>query len=184
MNIYKLIYTLSPDFLLEPKENHKTISGLKLKINPSLEDVPEIKFAAMDHLGFHQKNNYHKLIPFIPKEFEIVGEPNGQNCYMYCLNINPKIIKKFERKDFLDQLEKEKFETLSIKNKLNLGDIITYSIPHPFYGSIINHVGIYVGDDNVKSRWGYNSPLIKHPLREVIPDYWNGDEKYLSIERK
>lgn len=31
---------------------------------------------------------------------------------------------------------------------------------------------------------GENSPLIEHPLKEVTPNYWNKDERYLAIERR
>lgn len=96
---------------------------------------------------------FEKLIPFLPQEFDIIDEPNGQNCFMYCLDI-PKQRKKFGRKDFDSELEKRGYQYFNYsKESIEIGDIIVYSIPW-FIDSIRQHAGVYVGNGRVQSKWG------------------------------
>lgn len=49
------------------------------------------------------------------------------------------------------------------------GDII-------IYGSGLRnpaHVGIYLKDDYVLSKWGAKGPLMRHKIEKIIPDYGN-----------
>jgi hypothetical protein len=181
-NIYSDMWRILPSFMFNPEEGDQTLEGIALSNQPSLSEDEKIKFAVFTDSRFYMPYLFEKLIPFLPEEFKIVDEPNGQNCFMYSLNIKTRR-KKFGAKDFDLELERRgyQYQDFSITQLIE-GDIIVYSI-HRFIHSIRTHAGIYVGNGRIQSRWGQNSPLIEHPIKEVVPNYWNKDERYLTIER-
>jgi hypothetical protein len=175
---------MAPPSFFHPKPGDITIEGRQLTNTPSLSDDEKVKFAAFTDPRFYLPHLYRKLIPFLPERFEVIDGPNRQNCYMYCLNIDPKRTKRFERREFDMELEKRGYNYYEFSRKnLRVGDIIVYSVFNHI-DSIRTHAGIYIGNGRVRSRWGYNSPLIEHPLEEVIPPYWNREERFLTIERR
>ncbi|MBW3020912.1 hypothetical protein KY334_06455 [Candidatus Woesearchaeota archaeon] len=180
---YSNIWKVLPPSYFNPKPGDLTLEGIALCEKPSLLEEELTKFAVFTDSRFYMKHLFEKLIPFLPQEFEVIEEPNGQNCFMYCLNI-PKQKKEFGRRNFNLKLEERGYEYFDFsKGSIEVGDIIVYSVPG-IIDSIRRHAGVYVGNGRVRSRWGINSPLIEHPLKEVISNYWNKDERFLTIERK
>jgi hypothetical protein len=168
-----------PSSLVNPKPGDAVRGGQVLSFTPSLASSAEVKFAIFNHPGINIPRLYQKLIPFLPEGFLVAGEPNGQNCYMYCLDIANGAAAQFNQ-----ELENRGYQCQGYSSEVvRVGDIIVYSVSGPF-DSYRRHAGVYVGNGRVRSRWGYNSPVIEHPLEEVLPTYWDGDESHLAIERK
>ena len=182
-NLYSNLSKILPPLVFNPKPGDLTSKGLLLSQKPSLLEGDAIKFSVFTDSRFYISHLFEKLIPFLPDGIEVVGNPNGQNCFMYCLDMSP-IRRKFGRKAFDVELEHQGYQYSNFsKDNLQIGDIIVYST-QGFIDPIGQHAGIYVGNGRVRSRWGKNSPLLEHQLEEVPLNYWNKDEKYLTIERK
>lgn len=176
------MWSVLPAALYHPREGGNTTGGMRLSLRPGRDAADNIQYAAFSDIRFYHRHLYRKLIPFLPEDFEVVGEPTGQNCFMHCLDIHPPQ-KEFGRRAFDAQMEARGFTCLPYKeHEPRKGDIIAYAIDG-YIDSIRQHVGLYVGEGRVRSRWGYGSPLIEHPLERVVPTYWNRDPEYLSIER-
>lgn len=181
--LHSSLWKALPASVFNPKAGDLTIEGNVLTEKPLLSEDEAIKFAVFTDTRFNIAHLFEKLIPFLPEDFEVVGKPNGQNCFMYCLDI-PSPKKNFGRNEFDQELENRKYSYSNFSDKdLKIGDIIVYSLPG-IINSVRTHAGIYVGNGRAQSRWGMNSPLLEHPLDQVVPTYWNGDERYLTIERK
>jgi cell wall-associated NlpC family hydrolase len=173
-----------PSSLVNPKPGDVVRGGQVLSFTPSLASPTEVKFAIFNHPGINIPRLYQKFIPFLPEGFLVAGEPNGQNCYMYCLDIASGAAAQFERGQFNQELENRGYQYQRYSSEVvQVGDVIVYSVSGSF-DSYRSHAGVYVGSGRVRSRWGYNSPVIEHPLKEVLPTYWDGDESHLTIERK
>ena len=182
-HLYSNLWKLLPSVAFNPNPGDLTLEGLALVEKPSLLEEDTIKFSVFTDRRFYILHLFEKLIPFLPEGIEVVGNPNGQNCFMYCLDITPRR-KEFGIKEFNMELEHQGYQYSNFsKNNLQIRDIIVYSRPG-FIDSIRQHAGIYVGKGRVRSRWGNNSPLLEHQLEEVPLNYWNKDERYLTIERK
>jgi hypothetical protein len=172
-----------PSSLVNPKPGDLVRGGQVLSFTPPLASSAEVKFAVFNHPGINIPRLYHKFIPFLPEGFSIVGEPNGQNCYMYCLGIISGRA-QFDRRQFDHELENRGYQHQRYSSEtVQIGDIIVYSVSGPL-DSYRRHAAIYVGNGKVRSRWGHNSPVLEHPLEEVLPTYWDGFEPNLEIERK
>jgi hypothetical protein len=181
-HLYSILWRILPPSFFNPKPGDLTLEGLTLKEKPSLSEEDNTKFAVFSDQRLYQNHLFEKLLPFFPEGFDVIEGPNGQNCFMYCLNI-PTQKRTFGRREFDAELEKRGYVYRDFSmNDLLVGDIIVYSVP-TFLDPIRKHAGIYVGNGRVRSRWGQNSPLVEHPLKEVVPNYWNKDEQYLTIER-
>ncbi len=181
-HFYSNVWRILPSLMFNPNEGDQTLEGITLSIQPSLSEDEKTKFAVFTDSRFYMAHLFEKLIPFLPEDFEIIAEPNGQNCFMYCLDIKPKR-REFGRKEFNLELEQRGYRYQGFsKTQPKKDDIIVYSIPG-FINSIRKHAGIYMGNGRVQSRWGQNSPLIEHPIEEVVSNYWNKDKRYLTIER-
>ncbi|MFW6285620.1 MAG: hypothetical protein ACOC16_00445 [Nanoarchaeota archaeon] len=178
-NLWKIL----PASMFNPNSGHPTLEGSFLSYRPSLTQNEAIKFAVFTEPRFYMSHLYKKLIPFVPEEFEVIDKPNGQNCFMYSLGIlKPNI--RFGREKFYFNLKSRNYQSFNYsKDIVEKGDIIVYSTPG-YIDSVIQHAGVYVGNGRVRARWGNNSPLIEHPLKEVISHYWNKDDKYLTVEKK
>lgn len=173
----------APAKLFHPREGEQTTEGMILREAPLLTDPPETKFAVFSDMRFYMRKHYRKLLPFLPREFEVIGEPNGQNCFMYALDI-PKSRKEFGRERFDAELARRNYVcTPYLDIEPVKDDIVVYSIAD-MIDSFRTHAAKFVGGDRVRSRWGKNSPLIEHPLEEVVPNYWDGNHFLLSVERK
>jgi len=181
-NLYSNIWRIMPSSMFNPNEGDQTLEGITLSNQPSLSEDEKTKFAVFTDSRFYMNHLFEKLIPFLPENFEVIDKPNGQNCFMYSLDIKNRK-KKFGAREFNLELERRGYQCQDFStDQIRKGDIIVYSIPG-FVDSIRTHAGIYVGNERVQSRWGQNSPLIEHPIKEVVPNYWNKDERYLTIER-
>jgi hypothetical protein len=162
MNVLSLFRRFNPI-----EEGYETTGGLVLKKRPSLSDLPEVKFAVFSDSRFFGPR-YLEFEHFLPEGFLVVGPPNGQNCFEHCLNANGNH-KTFDRWDILQEFEKHKYATVS-ENVPRLNDIICYYVFDPDLDGY-SHSGVCVGVESVSSRWGRHSPLIVHPINEVLPAY-------------
>ncbi len=180
-------WNVLPAALFHPKEGHKTLGGNQfctLQKRPPLGYADESSYAVFTDTRFRMRHLFHKFAEFLPAEFTIIDPPNGQNCFMHALNIDPKTTRKFGRDLFDEELTKRGYQCIDYEDtQPQAGDIIVYSV-EGIIDSIREHAALYVGDGRVRSRWGYHSPLVEHPLKAVLSGYWNLDDRYLAIERK
>ncbi len=181
--LHSAFWSAAPAALFHPKEGDTTIEGLRLTHRPSLAEPDEVKFAAMSDVRFYCRHLYAKLMPFLPEEFTVVAPPNGQNCFMHALDIDPSQA-PFGRREFDRELQCRGYRCMPFAgNQPQKQDIIVYSV-EGVIDSIREHAAVYVGNGRVQSRWGSNSPLLEHPYHQVVPTYWNSDPAFLSLERK
>lgn len=179
----KEFWQYAPEKLFRPREGDKTTEGMVLHERPSLTDPPEIKFAVFSDVRFYMRKHYRKLLSFLPEEFEVLAEPSGQNCFMYALGIE-KSREEFGRKLFDAELARRNYVCTNYMDTQPMkDDIIVYSIAN-IIDSQRTHAAKFMGSGRVRSRWGKGSPLIEHPLEEVVPTYWDGDRYLLAVERK
>ena len=172
-----------PAGAFDPQEGDRTVEGMTLTKAPSLTAEDHVRFAVFSDVRFYKEHLYHKLLPFLPKEFTVLDGPSGQNCFMHCLDIPPQKA-PFGRREFDAELTNRSYAWQRYADgEAKEGDIIVYSVAS-IIDSVREHAALYVGDGRVQSRWGHNSPLVEHPLKEVLPTYWNGDDTYLTIERR
>jgi len=146
----------------QPHKGSWTTRGLVLREKPSLDLPPEVKFAAFSDDRFFTQKHYKKFEAFLPKEFSIVGPPEEQDCFGFCLDVS-HVVGREKFQEVMYRLGTEADQNLT------LGDTILYY--HDVGISILNHAGKYIGEGMVSSRWGVGSPVIQHPIDEVLPHY-------------
>lgn len=173
----------APAKWFNPQEGDSTTEGMVLRETPSLTDPPETKFAVFSDARFYMRKHYRKLLPFLPREFEVLDGPSGQNCFMYALDI-PKQKPPFGRAEFDAELARRGYTCVPYLDAEPVpDDLIVYNVA-TMIDAVRTHAAKFVGGDRVRSRWGKNSPLLEHPLEEVVPNYWEGNHFLLSVERK
>ncbi len=150
----------------------KTNSGFILTESPSLESPDEIKYAVFDDARFWTPKDYMKFEPFLPEGVSIVGPPKkGQNCFGFSLNDS-----YFNRWGFRKILDIG-YDRIRDEETIRRGDVVAYCGLDPDMSGFL-HSGVYQGDGMVRGRWGiddktrYGSPVIEHPLREILPTYY------------
>ena len=117
-HLYYNLWKLLPPVVFNPNPGDLTFGGVTLSEKPSLLEEDTIKFSVFTDTRFYMPHLFEKLIPFLPEGFEVVGNPNGQNCFMYCLDINSRR-KKFGIKAFDMELEHRAYQYSNFsKNKL------------------------------------------------------------------
>jgi len=159
-----------------PREGMKIMDGLVLTLRPLLSQVAEVKFSAFAHPKFSEVEHYKKFELFLPEEFKIIGPPTGQNCFGFCMGME----KEGSSKEFGKWLLDNGYDRQNSVEP-EAGDRVIYSNFDPLFG--ISHAAVSVGNGRVQARWG-RSPLIEHPIDEVVPNYMMPDFGFRSTYRK
>ncbi|OIO40989.1 hypothetical protein AUJ62_03690 [Candidatus Pacearchaeota archaeon CG1_02_32_21] len=175
-NLDYLVDKLVVDRLV--REGMITTGGLRL-LKPDYCSIPEVKFSFLSDKRFFDSRYYKEFESFMPNGFSIVGEPKDESAFVYVLRetgLARNGMRNIHSANFLDIIGKGGFKSVNslspVKEDIVLyspvkDDIILYS---PFEADFTgyNHAGIYNGDDKVRSRWGFGSPVIEHPLKDYI----------------
>lgn len=187
LNFKVLPYLLLPSINLGLEDGKRTLNSVGiLKTNPSLSEPEHIKYAVFEDKRFLLKRFYKQFIPFLPKEFEVIGGPHKfEDCFGYVCSSNNI---SFTKKELTNGgplktfLIKRGFRELSNLDEILKDDLIVYkaNIDNEIKDA---HVAIYDGDMFVKSRWGDMSPVIKHPANEVTSYFWTGRNKDVYFMR-
>ena len=139
-----------------------------LFINPSLSDIPEVKFAPFLRSNYSMTDkNYLKFQRFLPDCIKLVGPPvKGAGCFSYALGLEGSVTPREFHKIAIERGLEWK------AGKPEKNDIIVYLGHDNGVCPKFLHAGIYLGDDRVRSRWTIDGPVVEHPIREVLPTFY------------
>lgn len=184
----------------EIREGMITSSGLRL-FRPNANSIPEVKFAFLTDWRFYTPEDYEKFTEFMPSDFRIIGPPERQNSFGYCLErIGKREYCNGEREcsELYRALCETGFIPINSNPQLLKGDIIINfrNNVRQFEGGIEEiekeaiHAGFYCGNGNVFSRWSYKrlygSPILGHPADDFPQRYFekNADRFSRVVFRK
>jgi len=154
------------------KPGAKTTEGLRLKLNPSLSDPPEVKFAPFSDDRILDSSEYLKFQDFLPKEIKLIGPPDGspepgRNCWGYThgdrLDMPAAEFRRSLNADYQQFMEEDIPQfTLLVYAGMDDGADVQ-----------LLHAGIYQGEGIVRSRWCDGGPVVEHPIEEVLPTFYH-----------
>ncbi len=175
-----VMFSVLPTCWFKPQAGDITPQGQVLRSRPSDLASDSQKFAAFSDPRLYHNRTYESMAQFLPQSFEIVAPPADQNAFAYVLG--EQTVGKIASSILLRALEDFSYPFESFSQAiLKPGDIVTYALDNQLAGSMVRHAAVYVGDERVRSRWGHYSPVIEHPLTQVLPTYWNKNFESLGV---
>ena len=148
-----------------PMDGMKTSKGLVLRLNPSINEDPEIKFAPFSDKRIVDPTHYLKFQRFLPQEIELVSPPiEGWNSFGFVLGRSDSL----NVSEFRDLTKDYQFQ----HKKLEVNDVVIYLGWDDGWCPEFLHAGIYLGDERVRSVWVDGGPVVEHPIKEVLPPHY------------
>jgi len=169
-------------------EGEKTLMGLRLRIRPSLKQPLEVKYAVFSDSRFFMPEFYEQFEPFLPEGFDLIDKPMNQNAFEFCLGFSGRntdsrgFLAELALRGYENRVGAEFFPRTGFQvdaEGLQPEDILGYYQGAPELGH--THAGIYMGEGRVRSRWGRMSPILEHPILEVLPLYVQRRSNSLEI---
>ena len=165
-----------------PQDGEVIREGIVLTAQPELDQPYFVKFAFTQHPLFKDPVRYLELQPFLPKELSFTAAPDPDlNCFSF-VSGDPK---KINRLEFLEKMQGRGYQVVQ-NVRPEKGDFVAYyslfSSEAPSHAASVCEV--VDGSVFVESRWGEASPVLKHPIDQVLPEWMDESLGMYRIFRK
>jgi len=137
-------------------------------------DIPKERVATPDEIFRHLARGepFSTLGKRLPSGIRVIQDASGDDvdCLGYLIG---REASSADISIFLESLSEGREVTVPQR-----GDIVVY---YDYEGGVV-HVGMYIGNGMVRSKWGVGGPVVEHDIHFVPPEWKDGGIRYYRIQ--